>query len=188
MDVFSYLSVYVSLILALAVSRNLIGLATLIEQRARVTWSWPFLAWSCLFVILGALEWWSMLDWRGFTSYYVLEFFLMLVKPTLFFLMCALLFPRFPESGPIDLGQHYERVRPWVFSIGAGYALMYLAVSAVQTRKHGAAFFGETMTPSDWVLTFVTATVLTLAAATRSSRYHAVLPPLVLVLIVAMFL
>ena len=187
MELFSYLTVYVSLILAIAVSRNLIGFAYLIEERQRVTWSWPFVVWGGFFVIVGAAEWWNLLDWREVTVFYFYDFLLMLVRPTLFFLLCALLFPRFADKGHLDLWSHLDRVRPWIFSFGGVYALMYLVDWGVQAQRLGDGILpkGDEI---DWLLILAVAGLLFMGARIRSRHYGKFLPLAVIILFVGMFL
>jgi hypothetical protein len=189
MERLSYLAVYVSLILAIAVSRNLIGLAYLIEQRDRVKWSWPFVAWGVGFVVVGALEWWNLLEWRTFEAIYVWDFLLMLLAPVLFFMMCALLFPSFRRSGEIDLWAQLDRVRPWFFSIGAAYTLRYLLVWSVIVHKSGVSLVDEAAGDLAWVAaTLVASVLLAVGAFVRSRRYHEFLVLAMGLLMVVMFL
>ena len=190
MSTSEHLLVYVSLILGIAVARNLAGLAHLLVYRDRVKFDGVFLAWALFFIVVPAADWWDLLHWPPYEGVYIWDYFWLLVRPMLLFLICALLFTGLSGDEPIDLSEHFERSRPWLFFLGAVYTLLsvpgetaYVWLRGVDSEAH-FGYSGK----FDMVLAGVVAALLMFGAFTRSRAYHLALFPSVLLLFVGLFL
>ena len=141
MYLFSNLAVFVSLILAVAISRGLEGMAYLIGQRTRVTWNWVFITWGVFFIVACAAQWWDFIaNWRLSSSFSLYEFLFMLASPIVLFFLPAVLFHSFAQTGPIDLWAHFEGVRVWVYSLATVHVFLYVVSSAILAAKKGVPF------------------------------------------------
>jgi hypothetical protein len=187
MDWFSAIAVFPGIILGLAVSRTLTGLAYLVVNRSRVTWSWPVVAWGLFFIIASANYWWGFLrNWAYLESYNIYEFFYMLASPLTLFFIAALLFQSLPPSGQIDLWDHFDRVRPWVLTLGSIHVVLFV-VDAYFVAKEGGWIFLSVLPVSQMVITLVIAALVGAGAFLGSKTFHRLLFPIVLVLFVILY-
>lgn len=184
-----HLLVYVSLILGIAVARNLAGLAYLLVYRERVRFDWIFLAWGIFFFFVPAADWWDLLHWPPFDYIYIWDYFWLLVRPMLLFLICALLFTGLADQDEIDLKLHFERLRPWLFSLGAVYTMLsVLGENMYETFRSGETFDAIPKAATTDIVTSLLITVLLIAGAlVRSRVFHALLFPATIVLFVLLF-
>jgi hypothetical protein len=189
MTLSEHLLVYVSLILGIAVSRNLAGLAHLLVYRDRVSFDWLFLAWGIFFIFVPAADWWDLMHWPPFKHVFIWDYFWLLVRPMILFLICALLFTGLHDQDEINLRAHFERVRPWLFSLGAVYTLLSVAGESAYERLR--------LSDSEEVLShaaivdigtsLVIIALLVGGALVRRRAYHVFLFPAVIVLFVMLF-
>jgi len=187
MNLFAGFATFISLIEAIALSRILIGLAYLIEQKHRVTWSWVFVTWGIFFVIAITDQWWQLfVMWEGFSSFTIHEFWYLLISPVLFVFISALFFPRFPDTGHIDLWEHFNRVRPWCFTLGALYIITYIPEAAMVASKRGQPFTSE-LSLGEVASTITMAILFAVGAFVHSRKYHAFLPPAVILLFLGFY-
>lgn len=184
---FSNLAAFPAIILGLAVSRTLTGLAYLVVNRERVTWSWPVVGWGLLFIIAYANHWWNfLLYWGDLPLYYVYDFFYMLASPLVLFFVAALLFQSLPPSGQIDLWDHFDRVRPWVLTLASIHVGLYV-VDAYFVAKEAGWVFLSVMSVSQIIITLVITALLGVGAFIGSRTYHRLLFPTVLILFVILY-
>jgi hypothetical protein len=139
MDFFSALVVYISIVLAAAVTRVLSGLAFLVQERERVEWDWLIPAWGLFFVFAGAAQWWNLLSgWRLLPAYSIGQFLFLILQPLIGYFFVALFFPRFAPTGRIDLHSHIVHVRSWGYPLAACYVLLYIIDDALlRTASRG---------------------------------------------------
>jgi hypothetical protein len=119
MDAFSYLSVFISIILGLAVQQVLQGYRALILSRRRVTFYWPPLVWSVLILLMVAQHWWASFGLAARADWSFALFATILVQTALIYMMAAIVLPDVPPDEPLDLKAHYEREAPAFFGLGA---------------------------------------------------------------------
>jgi hypothetical protein len=116
MDRFSYLSVFISLILGLGVAHLLTGAATLIRSRREVRLWWPTLLWMGTTFLIQVQTWWAMFTLRSVEQWSFAGFMIVLLQPVAIFMMAALIVPRAIAGEPIDLREDYYREFRWFFS------------------------------------------------------------------------
>ncbi len=188
MSLTEHLLVYVSLILGIAVSRNLAGLAHLMIHRDRVRFDGLFLAWGIFFIFVPAADWWDLMQWPPFDSVFIWDYFWLLVRPMLLFLICALLFGGLSVEGEIDLTAQFERVRPWLFSLGAVYTLLSVpGEAAYEWLRSEAPYVISRSSIIDMTTAAVIATLLAVGAVVKNRAYHLFLFPSVIVLFSLLF-
>ena len=116
MDSFSYLSVFISLILGLGVTHLLTGVAALIRSRRDLKIWWPTPLWIATTFLIQVQTWWAMFVLRGIAHWTFAAFLIVLLQPVAIFMMAALIVPRTVDGRIIDLKGEYFREFRWFFS------------------------------------------------------------------------
>jgi hypothetical protein len=176
---FEYLSVLISIVIALGLSEVMVCWGRLLQHRAQVRFSWLHAFWSALVVLLMIQYWWGFWNFRTVESW-TLASLVSVVMETAMLVVCALLLtPGRSLSGRIDLeALYYEHARP-LFVLGS---LLLLQQSAVDVLVMEA----PVLHPRNLVRC-VGAVVLALAAWSPDRRLHRALP-VAAALLVAVFL
>jgi hypothetical protein len=134
MNKFDYLSVLVSIIVALGISHILSSVARLINRRRRVRPYAPTLIWmSALFVLL-VFIWWVSFYRREIEHWTFFGFLLYLLLPILISILGYLLVPELElEMEPeFDLEKQYYHNRQWFFGILGGLTVISFFEDAVR--------------------------------------------------------
>lgn len=116
MDSFSYLSVFISLILGLGVTHLLTGAATLIRSRTDVKLWWPTSLWMATTFLIQVQTWWALFALRTIEHWSFAAFLIVLLQPVAIFMMTALIVPSAVSGAAIDLRGEYFRESRWFFS------------------------------------------------------------------------
>ena len=150
MDAFSYLSVLISIILGLGVAHLLGGVGRIIERRDRGIPNWPTFVWAAVLFIIHVQTWWVMFGLRAYQGWTFGGFLVVLVQPSLLYLLAVLVFPPgIGESAQVDMRENYLRQVPWFFglavlllvqSIGRDLVLNGAWPSAVNLAAHVVFF------------------------------------------------
>lgn len=110
MSMFEFVTVMVSMILALCLGHLLRGASFLAKTDREVIYYRPLVLWSIVVLLSVINHWWSLWDLRDVEWNY--GFFLyILLAPVLITFATGLLLPSESSSGPIDLRAHYARIR-----------------------------------------------------------------------------
>jgi hypothetical protein len=132
MSFFEYVSVFISIIVALGITQLLLGIAKLIEKPSDQRIYWVHMVWAAgLFLVL-LLFWWAEFrlvtveEWT-FYSYGILALY-----ATVLFLVSAVLFPSGSYDG-IDFEERFFARRKWFF----GLNLTWLAIDQLDTLLKG---------------------------------------------------
>ena len=128
LDRFNYLAVLISIILGLGITQLLTGLGRIVHARRRVTMYAPTVAWIIILLVLHVQMWWAMFGLRRHDDWRFVEFLLVLMQPSLLYLMSALLLPTIPDEGRVDLRENYFEQSRWFY----GLVLLTLIVSVVK--------------------------------------------------------
>jgi len=128
MDAFSYLSVLLSIIIGLGIAQVLQGYRVLLLSRSRVRLYAPTLIWSGLLLAFSAQLWWASFGLASHEHWDFATFGVILLQTVLLYMMCAIVLPDIPQSGDLDLKEHYYREVTPFFSI----SLMMLGVSVIK--------------------------------------------------------
>jgi hypothetical protein len=144
LSVGEYLSVFVSIIVGLAVADLLISLHRLIRMGSRVTWYWlvPALAFYMLLVIVAF--WWGTFWWLGLVkSLKMAEFLPTLIVAIAIFLLAAAVLPDEIPEGELDLKAWYvENSRQiWILAaIGMAVTVMDAGLILSTMLKDSGSF------------------------------------------------
>ncbi|NNF13218.1 MAG: hypothetical protein HKN72_08345 [Gemmatimonadetes bacterium] len=110
MDLFEFITVMISVILALAAAQLFLGLAPLLQTRHKVLLSITHAGWVVSLFLITFLHWWSLWDFRDLDWTFPM-FAVSLVGPSLMFFAATLINPRDLSDDPIDLGSHFGDIR-----------------------------------------------------------------------------
>ena len=168
MGAFEYLSVLISIILALGMTRVLAGVGEMLQARSQRHIYWVHVIWIINLFLYLVVEWWIFYRWRNQQPWTFLLFIFVLIGPTLLYLASILLFPReaaLDES--VDYKTHYYANHRAFFIIFG----LYGPVDVVDTLLKGVPHFLE-QGPQYVVSTTVFIVGMTIAAITKNERYH----------------
>jgi hypothetical protein len=168
MDPFSYLSVLISIILALGMTRVLAGIGDMLQARSRRRIYWVHAVWIVNLFLYLVIAWWVFYRWRSQQPWTFFLFVFVLLSPTILFLASLLLFPREGAVDElIDYKTHYYANHRAFFILLA----LYGPVDVVDTLLKGVPHF-LAQGPQYIVSTCLFVIGLTIAAITRNERYH----------------
>lgn len=111
MTQFEFISVAVSLVLALGITRLLEGLPIIAQSKKRCWLHW---FWCVQIGINFGLTWWIFWSYRGVEDWNLLKFFLVLIYPAMSFVVVAILIPK-DANVNINWHEYFYRVRCSVF-------------------------------------------------------------------------
>ena len=143
MSTFEFISVLLSIVVGLALTRLLSGVGRALEIRRRLRFYWVQAVW-------------------------VANVALLLVYAGLHFLLAVLILPTDLEKGA-DLEAHFFEVRPWFFTL---LALATVAEFG-DTLLHGGLDRVIGLGPPYWVILISGVTLSLLGARTANRRFHA---------------
>src|SRR5215831_8926072 len=155
MGAFEYLSVLISIILALGMTRVLGGVGEMLQARSlrRIYWVHAI---------------WIFNRWRDQQPWTFLLFVFVLISPTILYLASLLLFPRETD---VDLGIDYKT--HYYANHRAFFILfcLFVPVDVVDSLLKGVPHF-LALGPAYFVSNLLYFAGLTTAAITRNERYH----------------
>ena len=168
MDPFSYLSVLISIVLALGMTRVLAGVGEMLQARSRRRIYWVQVVWSVNVFIYLVVAWWIFYRWRNQQPWTFFLFVFVLISPTILYLASLLLFPRESAADEsINYKTHFYANHRAFFIILA----LYGPVDLVDTLLKGVPHFLEQGPPYMISMTLFL-TGVTTAPITRNERYH----------------
>ena len=170
MSAFEYLSVLISIILALGMTRVLGGVGEMLHARSRRRIYWVHAIWIVNLFLYLVVAWWIFYRWRNQQPWTFFLFIFVLISPTILYLASLLLFPR---EGDVDLAvdykTHYYANHRAFFILFA----LFTSVDIVDSLLKGIPHFLE-LGPQYIVSNLLYFAGLTTAAITRNERYHQV--------------
>ena len=121
MTLFEFVTVMVSMILALCLGHLLRSASFFAKTDRKIKWCLPYVLWSLVLFLTVINHWWSLWDLRDIEWNYG-SFIYILAAPILITFATGLLAPTRSNSGPIDLQAHYSRTRRTFSVVLATYA------------------------------------------------------------------
>ena len=168
MDPFSYLSVLISIVLALGMTRVLAGVGEMLQARSRRHIYWVHVVWTVNVFIYLVIAWWVFYRWRYQQPWTFLLFVFVLISPTILYLAALLLFPREGAADQlINYKTHFYANHRAFFIILA----LYGPVDVVDSLLKGVHHFLE-LGPAYIISIALFLAGVTIAAITRNERYH----------------
>jgi hypothetical protein len=168
MSPFEYLSVLISIILALGMTRVLAGVGEMLQARSRRRLYWVHTLWIVNLFLYLVIAWWIFYRWRNQQPWTIFLFLFVLISPTILFLASLLLFPS--ESALdefIDYKKHFYANHRAFFLIFC----LFTPVDCVDSLLKGIPHFLE-LGPEYYVSNTIYFAGLVTAAITRNERYH----------------
>jgi len=168
MDPFSYLSVLISIVLALGMTRVLAGVGEMLQARLRRRIYWVHTLWIVNLFLYLVVAWWIFYRWRNQQPWTFSLFLFVLISPTILYLASLLLFP--PESQldeAIDYKKHYYANHRAFFILFGLFTPIDIVDSLLKGIPHFLALGPQYIVSSSlYFAGFLT------AAITRNERYH----------------
>ncbi len=168
MSAFEYLSVLISIILALGMTRVLAGVGEMLQARSRRHIYWVHALWIVNLFLYLVVAWWIFYRWRNQQPWTFFLFLFVLISPTILYLASLILFPRegaIDES--VDFKTHYYANHRAFFILFGLFTPVDFVDSLLKGVPHFLALGPQYIISG--VLYFVG---LTTAAITRNERYH----------------
>lgn len=167
MEFFNYVMVLASVIIGLAVTHLLQGVARLIQHPDRQKLYWVHLLWVALMFLNALFLWW----WEyqlSHTQHWTFELYVFVLSfAVILYLICAVLMPG-ELGGYATYRAYYYSRRRWIFGLLLLFSLMDFADTAVKGKAHLASLGWP------YLAVVVTRSALLLAAMkTRNSKFHA---------------
>ena len=169
MTPYEYLTVFVSVVLGLAVVHLLSGVALLLDTRVRARPDWIHALWTANVLITTVLVWWFNFGLTGILVW-TLPFFLNLVAySVVLYLMSVLLYP-VRGSEVIDFKAHFEANRVRFFLVCLAFQAVDFLHAVLERQALGTDWSGIRLT----VLALFTIAFV-VGARTSNRMYHGVL-------------
>ena len=174
MGLFEFLMVLVSVVIGLGLTEILTGGANLLRARESVRFHWIHVLFQ--FGIFFALlqQWWESWDWVGLEEISFLAVLTLLASPVFLYLIAHLLFPSPVENA--DLKSYYYRQAPLLWGLVA-------AGTIVGNLFRPLAWGHPVFDPSN-LSGIPTVAICVVLAASRNSRAHSILAPILILLLI----
>ena len=170
MDPFSYVCVLTSIVSGLAVTRLVSGFGQLLQTRARRPSYWVHTVWMINLLLTLIIAWWVQYRWRNAQDWTLFLFLWLLVAPLILYLAAALLFPNNQEQTEVTSWREHYYVNNRKFFTLMG---LIFAVDLIDTLLKGVGYFWS-LGPLYYGSMTMHLTLCTIAAFTKSPRYHSV--------------
>lgn len=164
MSQFEYLSVLVSIIVGLALTQLLSGLARLIQLRRRVAMHATTLCWIAILFLVDIQVWWVAFERRESHEWTFFAFLLYLLIPISVFLLSYLVLPDLGDEDNADLRANFEGNQSWFFGLLA-------AVPVISLLEQGLREGGVPLDVDAGVRVVLTVLAL-VAMRVRNARYQ----------------
>jgi len=122
MSLFEFVTVMVSMILALCLGHLLRSASFVAKTDREVKFYLPYTLWSVVILLSVINHWWSLWDLRD-TDWSYASFIYILAAPVLLTFATGLLSPGRSNSGPIDLQSQFGRVRRLFSAVFCAYGV-----------------------------------------------------------------
>lgn len=176
MDSFTYISVLLSIVLGLAITRVLLAFRDLILTRAKVKLYIPTLIWSGIALLIPIQAWWADFAMRKHPNWTFLALLVIMLQATSIYMVAALVLPDISGQSFVDLREHFFAHRSWFF--GA------LLAAVVLSLLKDPALNGHLPHPVDGAFQLMFCAASIAGVLTRNEWFHKVLAPAIGVLFI----
>jgi hypothetical protein len=145
MDPFEFLIQLFAILAGLGIAALVQGTSRLVEERHRVRFHWPFVAWiACLFVAHIA-SWFALWGLRVHAEWTLAQALCLLAIPTLLYFSSNVVLPAFDGDGQVDLESHYFRTIRYsqtglVLALAAGIIVSWTLTGEASSRSNAFRF------------------------------------------------
>jgi hypothetical protein len=169
MDPFSYLSVLISIVLALGMTQVLTGVGEMLQARTRRPIYWVHAVWVFNLFLFLVVAWWIFYRWRYVTEWTYYLFLFVLIAPTLLYLASIVLFPPIGPRGDAvhDYKSHYYANHRGFFILFG----LWVPVDVTDTLLKGTTHF-RSLGASYIASAIILSALFVTAATSRNERIH----------------
>jgi len=154
MNIFGHVSVFISIVLGLAVVHLLSGLSLILDTRVRTKVYWLHLVWTANMLLTVILVWLSSFVLAPLEEIGVLHFLNLVAYAVVTYLMCGLLFPVRGEE-VTDFREHFFANRKRFFALGILFVLVDAADGLLELITTAVPLdVGQFGTLTIWFLVF----------------------------------
>ncbi|NNM04275.1 MAG: hypothetical protein HKO65_04170 [Gemmatimonadetes bacterium] len=139
MDPYEYLTVFVSVVLGLAVVHLLSGVSLILDTRVREKLDWIHSLWTANVFVTTLLVWWFNFALTDVQVWTLPHFLNLVAYSVVLYLMSGLLYPvRGDEI--VDFRAHFEANRPRFFSVLLAFQAVDFADAALERQALGTSW------------------------------------------------
>ena len=172
MNSFEYLSVFVAVIMGLAVTRLLSGVGASLRHRRSLTGHWVHSLWALNTLFYVVSIWWALFAWNQLAEWNYFLFLFIVLYSIILYLLSDALYPDQVQSG-FDLGAHFIEQRGLFFGLLLAAVLLDIPETVMKAQA------GLRPIPASyWVLHVVWVIVPSVGLLSTSRRVHRALPAL----------
>jgi hypothetical protein len=170
MDPFSYLSVLISIVLALGMTRVLAGIGEMLQAGPQRRIYWVHALWILNLFLFLVISWWIFYRWRNESHWTYFLFVFVLISPTILYLAAVVLFPpeRTRGAASHDYRKHFYANHRSFFLL----FLIWVPVDVTDTLLKGTGHF-ISLGPEYIASAVIMAVLFSVAAFTPNPRFHA---------------
>ena len=166
MTIFEHVSVFVSIVLGLAVVHLLGGVSLILDARVRTRVYWIHLAWTGGMLVLTVLVWLGSFALAPVRDFGAAHVFNLVAYAVVIYLMSGLLFPVRGEE-VTDFREHFHANRARFFSLGVLFVVTDAIDGLLEWQVAGLPLdVGQFATLAAWLVVFV------IGIRSASERYH----------------
>lgn len=170
MSSFEYLSVFVAVIMGLAVTRLLGAVGSCLRQRDSIQGHWVHSLWALNVLIYVVSLWWALFAWNQLSEWNYFLFLFIVLYAIVLYLLTDVLYPDQITPG-LDLEAHFIKHRTPFFWL----LLIAVLIDIPETIMKDQAGLRPIPT-SYWVLHVVWMIIPPVGLLTANRRVHAMLP------------
>jgi hypothetical protein len=160
---FEYLGVLISVILGLALTHLLRGLAKLIHMRRTVRPYWVQIVWTINILIYVLAIWWGMFWWNRLEVWTIERFFFIAAYASVLFMLASMLYlPEFPSD--LDCEAHFFANKNWFF----GIQLLAFLLDIPETMAKGVSHLRDV--PREYMIFIPTILLICIVGLSTSNR------------------
>ena len=177
MSTFEFVSVLMSIVVGLGITRLLSSASNLVEHRASIRLDFTTLVWATNILLYLVIYWWVVVgNWRGRTNWSFPSFVALFLYGVFLYFCASLILPERAEPG-LDLTSRFESIRRPFF------ALWLLVVSAEVTDSFlkGVTYVLTELGPAWFGIVGGSALLGITALRVRDRRFHRIVAILVFV-------
>ena len=134
MTQFEFVSVFIAIVVAFAVSDILVSWGEQIRLRSKIRAYGLHTAWSGLLLIVLMSVWWALWVERDRTDWTFPEYLLLMVPYLTLALIAYIFTPRLDDEDK-DIRRYYFDISRWVFGLGAFYIMSWIFYAIVVARQ-----------------------------------------------------